>query len=247
MLKFIILGIIQGLTEFLPVSSSGHLVVAQKLLGIPGQELSITVLLHLGTLLAVIIFFFKDILRLIRNLKFVCFVLIVTAITGIVALAGKDFLEGLFSSARAVAWGWIFTGTVLLLTKKFSDGKRREAGFKDAAVLGLAQAIAVAPGISRSGLTVSSLLFRGIEPEAAFRFSFIASIPAITGAAFLEAKDIGFLFKGQASHFAIGILFSFLFGIFSLWLLRGVLRRAKLYYFGVYCIIAAVLTLLFIK
>jgi len=247
MLKYITLGVVQGLTEFLPVSSSAHLVIMQRILGITGQELMLSIILHLGTTLALIIFFFKDILKVLRNIKLLSYIIIVTIITGIVGILGKDFFTSLFSAPKLIAIALIFTGIILLLTKKFMQAKRTNLGIKDAFVLGFTQAVAIIPGISRSGITVSTLLFRKIDRETSFRFSFIASIPAVLGAALLEAKDITFTYQADLKNFMIGFLFSLLSGIASLWLLKIILHKAKLYYFGYYCILLAIITLLFIK
>lgn len=247
MLKYIILGIIQGITEFLPVSSSAHLVIAQKLFAMRGEEVALSVVLHLGTCLALITFFFRDILRLFRDIKTLSLILVVTLITGIIGVAGKDFFESLFSSARLVAVALIFTGIILILTKKFMDAKRSDLNIKDAIILGLAQGLAIIPGISRSGTTVSALLFRKLDRQTCFRFSFLASIPAVLGAVILESKGISFSVQNNFRNYALGFIFSLIGGILSLWFFKMVLRKAKLHYFGYYCIIVAVITLLFIK
>ncbi|MCX5709709.1 MAG: undecaprenyl-diphosphate phosphatase [Candidatus Omnitrophica bacterium] len=247
MLKLIILGIVQGLTEFLPVSSSGHLVVLERLFGLSQEAIAITVILHLGTCLSLLVFFFKDILKLLRSLKLITLVIIVTAITGVIGLSGKDFFEALFSSPRAVAFGWLITAAILFAAQRFMDAKREDLNFKDASFLGLAQGLAIIPGVSRSGMTVSSLLFRKIDRNIAFRFSFLASIPAIFAAAILEARKIDFSLKLNPLELALGAVVSFLVGLLALRLLQQVLKKAKLYYFGYYCAIIAVLTLIFIK
>lgn len=246
MLKYIILGIIQGLTEFLPVSSSGHLVIMQKLFGITEQAVVVSVVLHLGTSLALVIYFFKDILNLSRNIKLLSYIIVVTLVTGIIGISGKDFFEGLFSAPRLVAIALIFTGIILILTKKIMQAKRSALNIKDALILGLTQGFAIIPGISRSGITISTLLFRGLDREMSFRFSFLAAIPAIFGAAILEAKNIN-LACNNCGNLIIGFIFSLLTGILSLKILKIVLGKAKLHYFGYYCIIIAVITLLFIK
>ncbi|MDD4980167.1 MAG: undecaprenyl-diphosphate phosphatase [Candidatus Omnitrophica bacterium] len=247
MLSYIILGIIQGITEFFPVSSSAHLVIAQKLLGVNEQALVVSVVLHLGTCVALIIFFFKDILNLLRNFKLLSYIIIVTLITGIIGISGKDFFEKLFGSPVLVALALIVTGAILIFTKKFIRAKRNSPNIKDALTLGLTQGIAIIPGISRSGITISTLLFRGVDRETSFRFSFLASIPAVFGAAILELKDISLCGNLGAGNLAIGFVFSLLTGILSLKILKMILGKAKLYYFGYYCIIIAVVTLLFIK
>ncbi|MFA4842394.1 MAG: undecaprenyl-diphosphate phosphatase, partial [Candidatus Omnitrophota bacterium] len=196
MIKYIILGIVQGLTEFFPVSSSGHLAILLRAFGISSGQVAISVILHLGTLLALCIFFFKEILGLYRRPKTLLLIFIVTCITGIIGISGKGFFEELFSNPKFVAFSWIVTGVILILTGKFTQAKRHTVNTKDALILGATQGIAIIPGISRSGITISTLLFRGLDRETSFRFSFLASIPAIVGAAMVEAKDINFVFQG---------------------------------------------------
>ncbi len=245
MLKYIILGIVQGITEFFPVSSSGHLVILQKLLGLSGQEIALSVVLHLGTSLALVIFFFKDILKALREIKLLSFIIVVTIITGLIGISGKDFFEKLFSSPKLVALGLIFTGTILIFTRKFTAAKRDMLNFKDALILGLTQGIAIVPGISRSGITISTLLFRGIDWETSFKFSFLASIPAVLGALLLEAGKVDIALKTNMANFSAGFMASLLSGLFSLGILKLILRKAKFYYFGYYCILVAVIILLF--
>lgn len=247
MLKYIILGVIQGLSEFLPVSSSGHLVIIKNILGISGQEMALYVVLHLGTALSLIIFFFKDILKTLRDKKLLLLIMLVTIITGVIGLLGKDFFERLFSSPKLVALALIITGIILILTQKIREPKRDTVDFKDALFLGIMQGIAIIPGISRSGITISTLLFRKVNRETAFKFSFLASIPAILGANFLEARKIEFALSTGFSNFFAGFLSSLVTGIIALWVLKFILRKAKFHYFGYYCIFIAIITLLFIR
>jgi len=247
MIKYILLGIVQGLTEFLPVSSSGHLVLLQKVLGISAHQVAISVILHLGTLLAVVIFFWKDILNLLKNLKLLILSLIVVIITGTIGVLGKDFFEGLFSSPRLVGFAWIFTGLVLISTKSITQLDRDKLNFKDALILGLSQGLAIIPGISRSGITISTLFFRRINRSLAFTFSFLVSIPIILGAAILEAKEIQAIPKSEMISLAAGFSFSFIAGLVALLFLKRVINQAKFYYFGYYCFLMAAITLLFIK
>jgi undecaprenyl-diphosphatase len=245
MLKYILLGIIQGLTEFFPVSSSAHLVIAQKLMGLQGEEIAISVVLHLGTVLALLVFFFKDILKLLRDVRSMALIAVVTVITGAIGVLGKDFFESLFSTTKPVGIALLITGVILIFTR-FVQPKRDKLNLKDALILGLTQGIAIIPGISRSGMTISTLLFRKIDRETCFKFSFLASIPIILGAALFEAKKIGFALQGDAKDHMVGFAFSFLSGLAALALLKVALKKAKFYYFGFYCIIAGVITLLFI-
>lgn len=244
MIRYIALGVIQGLTEFLPVSSSAHLVIMQKVLGIHGNELAISVILHLGTALALIIFFFKDILKLLGNIRSLRLVIIVTVITAVIAIAGKDFFESLFSSTRPVALALITTGIILIFAQRFIGAKRDSLNIKDAIILGLSQGAAIIPGISRSGITISTLLFRKVNIETSFKFSFLASLPAIFGATLLEAKKIDSASKANFSYLACGFIASLFTGIFALWLLKLILKKAKLHYFGYYCIVLALAILL---
>lgn len=247
MITYIILGIAQGLTEFLPVSSSAHLVILQKLMGFSGEGIALIALLHLGTVLSLIVFFFSDLIELCYKPKQIAYILLVTAITSFIGLLGKDFFESLFSSVKLAALALIITGIILFLASKFIYGRRNNIRAKDCLVLGITQAIAIIPGISRSGITLSTLLFRGIEKQEAFRFSFLVAIPVIFGANLLEAKNIGLALKADFTYILAGVIFSFLSGIFALVILKKVLQKAKLHYFGVYCIVIAVLTLIFVK
>ncbi|MFZ2603102.1 MAG: undecaprenyl-diphosphate phosphatase [Candidatus Omnitrophota bacterium] len=247
MLNYIILGIVQGLTEFLPVSSSGHLLILQQVLGVSKNQLAITVILHLGTVGSLIVFFFKDLLGLAKNFKLLAALFLVTVITVVIGLAGKDFFENLFVSPKPVAFALALTGLVLIITKKYSFGKKEDLTLQDAFILGIAQSIAIIPGISRSGITVSTLLFRKISPASSFRFSFLAAIPVIFGAAIFEARKINLALKEDFLFCFIGFWASFFSGLIALKILKLVLVKAKLYYFGYYCIIIAVITLIFLK
>jgi len=244
-IKYIVFGIVQGLTEFLPVSSSAHLVFAEKVLGGVDNGLAFFVVLHLGTLFSLLVFFFKDIIALFKNMRLVGLILLATFITGIIGILGKDYFESLFSSVKATAWQLVFTGLILIVANRFINGKKKTIGLLDSIIFGLAQAISIVPGISRSGATISVLLFRKIDRDTAFTFSFLASIPAILGAAILEAKDINHAMNINISNFIIGFIFSFLAGIVSLWLVKVALKKAKLHYYGYYCIIVAILFIVF--
>ncbi|MCX5693712.1 MAG: undecaprenyl-diphosphate phosphatase [Candidatus Omnitrophica bacterium] len=247
MIKYIILGVIQGVSEFLPVSSSGHLVIAQKILNIQQHLVATSVVLHLGTLLAVVIFFRRDILNLFKDLKLFGQLCAVTVITGTIGVLGKDFFESLFSSARIVAIAWVFTGIMLLVTKKFTQLNKDKLQTKDVFILGLAQGLAIIPGVSRSGVTISTLFFRKINRQLAFSVSFLVSIPIILGAALLEARKIESLGQQDIVNLAAGLIFSFIFGMIALLALRSVINKAKFYYFGYYCLFMAGAVLFFMK
>lgn len=247
MFDHIILGIVQGLTEFLPVSSSGHLLILEKVLGVSENQLAISIILHLGTAFSLIVFFFKDLLGLLKNFKLLAALFLVTVITALIGLIGKDFFENLFVSPKPVAISLAITGLILISTKKLKLGKKENLNFEDAFILGLTQSIAIIPGISRSGITVATLLYRKISPASSFRFSFLAAIPVILGATIFEARKINLALKEDFLFLFIGFWASFFSGLIALRILKLVLDKAKLYYFGYYCIIIAVISLIFLK
>ena len=209
--------------------------------------MAISVVLHLGTLLAVIILFWTDILKLLKNFKLLVLAVIVVVITGVIGVLGKDFFESLFGSPRLVGLAWIFTGLLLIFTKRITQFNRDKLEVKDALILGLAQGLAIVPGISRSGITISTLFYRKINRSLAFTFSFLVSIPVILGAAILEARKIELIPRTDILNLGIGFIFSFLVGLLALLILKKVINKAKFHYFGYYCILMAALTLLFIK
>jgi len=175
----ILLGALQGLTEFLPISSSGHLGLAHRILGLDSDVLARTVLLHVGTLGAVVTFFFRDIGAYLRQRRLLGYILVVTLITGASGLLIKGFLEPLFGSGAWIGVFLLVNGLVLLTTRRVTGPGRGRITLLDSVVMGCAQGIAVLPGISRSGATIAALLLRGCDRQEAFRFSFIASLPAI--------------------------------------------------------------------
>jgi len=192
-IKYLLLGIIQGLTEFLPVSSSGHLVIFQALLKLP-SNLAFDVVVHLATGLAVIAFFWKDILALFnpRSYRMLLYLALATLFTVMVGLTFKDYFEALFSSTFAVGGFLLLTAAVILLAEWIGKGRRQieTMNFWDAILIGLAQGCAIAPGLSRSGTTISAALGLNFDRAQAARFSFLLSIPAIFGAGLFKAKDI---------------------------------------------------------
>ncbi|MCM8770256.1 MAG: undecaprenyl-diphosphate phosphatase [Candidatus Omnitrophica bacterium] len=248
MLKCIILGLVQGLTEFLPISSSGHLVILGNIFGLQGSELFITVFLHLATALALVVFFIKDIFRAMRDIRLLMLILTVTLITGLIAISAKDFFESFFSNPKSVAVFLFITGVILISTMAMRAGKRdiKKLKFMDALILGVTQGLAIIPGISRSGTTLSLLLFRNLDYEAAFKFSFLAAIPAIVGAAILEFKNFPAI-KINKIDLSVAFMISFVTGLFSLFILKKIMIKRKFYLFGYYCIAIAVITFIFLK
>ncbi len=246
MLKIIILGAVQGLTEFFPVSSSGHLVIFQHFFNITKDVVFLDTFLHIGTVLALLTFFRKDILLALKNPKMLWYIAIVTLITGLIGITFKKNLESLFNSAHYTAIQLLINGVILLAVPLFKD-RHRSPGAADSVVTGIAQGISIIPGISRSGLTISSLLAMGVKKEEAFRFSFIASIPAIIGAFLLEAKDIAFSSSYSPITLSAGLAVSYLFGMLALFGLDKIIHNKKFHLFGYYCVLLAIILLFFFK
>ncbi len=254
----IVLGIIQGLTEFLPVSSSGHLVLVQHLFGITEPTIFFDVSLHVGTLCAVLIVFRRDIKNILfsiwhaaafvsgknkgwnpqdrEGLKLTLLIMVGSIPTAMIGLGLKQ-MEHLFSSVSLVGSMLIITGTVLWLTRYRKEKGVGVAGFSwtRALGIGIVQGVAVLPGISRSGATIAAGLFLGLDRETAARFSFLLCIPAIIGAELLSAGD---LFSGQASLDAatlLGTLTAFIVGYGALKILLKIVRQGSFYLFAPYC------------
>jgi undecaprenyl-diphosphatase len=260
----VLLGIIQGLTEFLPVSSSGHLVIFQNLFGLTEPELYFDVSVHLGTLLAVVIFYRSRLLAMLRvgleavtggtlkaaeskdpqSLQFLWMVLIGSIPTAIIGLAIKSHADSIFGSLRLVGGCLIVTGSLLLLTgvvgrrrggRDAAQSGRPAPKLSDALLLGIAQGLAILPGISRSGTTISVGLFLGLDRSAAAAFSFILSIPAILGAALLVLKDALHDAAFDSLSCLIGTAVSFVVGYLSLRFLVFIVNKGHLNYFTPYC------------
>lgn len=258
-LKAIILGLVQGLTEFLPISSSGHLVLGQHLFGLETPEILFDVLLHLGTLVAVLIVFRREVLDILAELvklpgritsrhalaaawreepifRLMVLIIIGSVPTAALGFSLKELFEALFGSTLAVGAALLATGTVLFLTKLVKPEGRAISGFRviDALAIGLAQGLAIAPGLSRSGLTISAGLFLGLDRQLAARYSFLLSLPAILGALGLEALSAG---PGAFGSFEIGagFLAALAGGLLALIVLLELVRRGRLHYFAYYC------------
>jgi undecaprenyl-diphosphatase len=246
MFKLIILGAIQGLTEFFPVSSSGHLVIAQHVLNITKDVVFLDIFLHIGTVLALLTFFRKDILLALKNPKMLRNIAVVTLITGVIGITFKKTFESLFNSAHDTAIQLLINGAILWAVPFFKD-RQRLPGTSDSVVMGIAQGISIIPGISRSGLTISSLLALGVKREEAFRFSFIASIPAIVGAFLYEAKDLAFSSSYNPIALSAGLAASYLFGLLALSGLGKAIHNKKFHLFGYYCVFLAITLLFFFK
>jgi len=245
-----ILGVLQGFTEFLPISSSGHLVIGQQVLGLelPGNVFEVVV--HMGTLLSVLAVFWKDILRLLSTLvekktQIYILALIVGTLPAVIGgLSFKTTLEGLFDNVTYVALALFVTG-IILITTRWIPHRDGPLSLGRGFIIGVAQMVAIIPGISRSGITISMGLFLGVSAEKAARFSFLLAIPAIAGAGLLTWLDLSQQAVSTIPVPALltGLVSSFLMGWIALKWLLGMLASGRFYWFGVYCILVALITL----
>jgi len=252
----ITLALIQGLTEFIPVSSSGHLVLAQEFFNMDLPGLSLELWLHLATLVAVIGFFWRDILGLFhesisivlrkpqpfkvmsapQNLKFVC---ISVMVTGVLAFIFKDGVEVFFDHANWVLIALLMTGIVLVLTKFIPLGSKENPTGTEAFIYGAIQSIALIPGISRSGLTIATLLVMGFTPKRAFQLSFVASVPLI---AIATLSDLSFEFLIQLGliESLVSFVICALAGIAGIQIVKRTVLLNRFWWFGVYLLILSV-------
>lgn len=273
-LEAIIMGLIQGLTEFLPVSSSGHLAIFRNLFHFsPEQGIIFEVLLHVGTLVAVVAVFYKEIGRLIveglrligrffkavfRRLKwsqviandeqkFVVFLLVSTLLTVMLVLVIEPWIDGAYQTLLLPGLGLLITGGVLLLSSRGNEQKTMtDMTLTDAVLIGLAQGVAAMPGISRSGTTIVTGRLRQLNREVAVRYSFILSIPAILGAMVLKGAEA--LSKplpvDLLGKYILGMSVSAITGFLCIKFLLVIIRKSRLHYFAYYCFAAGGLALL---
>lgn len=262
LIESIILGIVQGLTEFLPVSSSGHLALLQHFFNIDGEKvLLFSVMLHMGTLFSLIVVYYKTLWDLILELfatiadlvkgrglqmdknetrKLGIMIVVATIPTALIGLLFNDFFESLYTSIMVIGFALIVTGAILIFAEKVREQNLnkslKEMKLKDAIFVGICQGIAIVPGISRSGATISGSLVRGLKRETAIKFAFLISFPTILGAGILEipkalaagtgGEDMGVMLVGMA--------FAAAFGIAAIKSMIKIVTDKKLYMFSVY-------------
>ncbi len=243
----IIIAIIQGITEWIPVSSKGHLILAEKILGFSGGGLFFDVALHFGTLMAVFVYFGKDITDILQdffrgkwgtdNGKIGVYLIIATIPAGIFGFLFFDFFKSVFSELIIAAFGFGITG-LLLIIASIDFGYRKELGLKESFLIGCAQIASLIPGISRSGMTISSGVLLGIEEKKALRFSFLMSIPIIFGANILVIGN-----NRLNSDLIWATLVSFIVGLLMIHLLYNYVLTTKrnLRWFGIYALLLAFL------
>lgn len=252
-LQGFLLGLLQGVTEFLPVSSSGHLAVAQYLFKLGEVPLLYDVMLHLASLIAVVLFFRKQIIELIMvfvrwvskkgtpedkpKQQIILAIIFATIITGALGVVFSKIIPDM--PLQVVCFGFIITGLLLILSAllKIKQGEESSVSVKQGLFCGLAQGLGVLPGISRSGITISACLVAGVNRKTAGEFSFLISIPAILGAFVLELKDFGELNQSvSAAAIIAGCLAAFISGYGALFLLSKLIKNGKLAWFAAYLI-----------
>ena len=246
------LAIVQGLTEFLPVSSSGHLAVLSHFAGMKEMPVFFATVLHLGTLVAVCVAFKDDIRDILRGLLkkkkeafiYTFYIILTTFITGIIGLLAKKGFESTYNNILLIAFFWIITGLFLIFSDKIKE-KNHKLNIKIAILIGLAQAFAIFPGISRSGATLIAALLLGLSRKEAVRYAFLISIPAILGAAVVEGKDAVFTTNIPLLYFIFGFLVSAVVGYFSIILLIKLVKNGKLRYFSYYLFLVAFSVILY--
>jgi len=242
-LEAALLGIIQGLTEFLPVSSSGHLVLGEALLKVKQPGVAFEVIVHLGTLLSVLFYFRTRLMQLVRSVfdtsmrterAMVGYLIIATIPAGFAGLLLEDFFEQVFSAPAMTSGFLILTGLILLSTKFHKPGGK-PVTLGSCIVMGLGQAVAILPGVSRSGTTIASGMWAGVRPAEAAEFSFLLSIPAIAGAAVLKSPELIGLDQALLGPYLVGAALSFIAGLIAVSSLLAIIRRGKFEYFAYYC------------
>jgi undecaprenyl-diphosphatase len=257
-LQALLLGIVQGITEFLPISSSGHLVLGKVILGVHTEGVAYEVFVHFGTFLAIVTILWSDIsnilgslVRLVRDpsprnwlrnyrgdifLRMAILVILGTIPAVVVGLLFKSVIEAAFSSPIFVSFALIITGTFLLGTRWINSADT-QFGIVRSLLIGVAQSFAILPGISRSGSTIAAAVYLGVERSEAARFSFLLALPAIFGAAVLESLELlqSNISSQQLITFFIGMIVAYISGMIALKWLLEVIRRGRLDRFSYYC------------
>ncbi len=248
----ILFGIVQGFTEFLPISSSGHLVLLHNFFGFTESQMTFDIFLHLGTLLAVVIFFREEIAKIFSSERKMLLYLIMAMVPA--ALAGiffHDSINILFTSPKIAGYLLIVNGLILFLAsyaQSKNKDQRSDLSIKDAFLIGLSQVLGLLPGISRSGITISTGLFRQLNYKKVITFSFLLSVIAIASAVLFEiatkATSVDCL---DIKNMTAGLLAAFISGIISIRFLIGTLRKKKFWVFGIYSVIVGITSVILLK
>lgn len=259
-MEAVILGILQGLTEFLPVSSSGHLAIGKYTLSMHEPDILFDIMLHVATLLVVLIYFRHRVFLIIKaffgiffkrfqkdyfeNKRFLWGIIIATIPTGIIGLLFKEYLLSYFNNTIIfVGYALIVTSILLIISDHFQGRDKIDA--PRSVIIGIAQGLAVTPGISRSGTTIAVSTILGIERQEAAEFSFLLSVPAILGAMVLQIKDAT-IDSTMLVTYGAGMIAAFLSGLVVIGIMMEFIRRAKLKVFAIYCLILGLIVVIFL-
>ncbi|WP_059172179.1 undecaprenyl-diphosphate phosphatase [Bacillus sp. FJAT-27445] len=246
-----ILGLIQGLTEFLPISSTGHLYLGRNLFGLQEAGLLLDTMLHVGTLVAVFVFYRHEFLKIIKNPfgKLTWLLAVGTIPAVVVGLLLKDYIDEISKTGSTIGWEFLITGLFLWMADTIKNGQKKmeDITYKDSFIIGLFQAAAIMPAISRSGFTIVAALWRKLDRETAAYFSFLLSTPAIVGAVILQSFDLmgGGAETISLSALTIGIISSAIFGYIAVKWMIGYLKNHSLKPFAIYVWVLGVAVLFF--
>ena len=243
----IILGLVQGLTEFLPVSSSGHLALSHQLLGFEKESAGIEfdILLHFATLLAVLIYFRQKLISMIMSLfkkgsnedkKMIYLLIIGTLPVVLIGLLLKDRVETISARPIVVSTLLCSTGIILFIPVWLKNNKINKLGNNSALIIGFSQALAILPGISRSGVTITTGIILGVSPKIAAEFSFLLAIPAILGGTILKMNEISSIPADQFGIYLVGMITAFITGLIAIFCVLNLISKGKFAYFGFYCL-----------
>jgi len=232
-IKGFLMGALQGLTEFLPVSSSGHLVLLKSLIHLKEQGIVWEIVLHLSTLIAILVYYRKRIIDYLRW-RNLLLIIIGTIPAGIVGVLFKGWIESMFTNLLPVSFAFLITASYLYFTKK-QKGEKEDITPLLAFIIGIGQSIAIIPGISRSGFTITTALLLGIKNDKAVEFSFILAVPAILGAFILESKGL-VINKALIPSLTVGAVAGFLFGLFAIMTVVKSLNKKSFYKFSYYLV-----------
>lgn len=258
--KAILVGIVQGLSEFLPISSSGHIALLQHALGMRGaaagiqQDITFELVLHVGTFLSVIIYFRRRLLALFFSLwqkerqderRMILWLILATVPATLAFFSAGDLFERAYDYPVLVGGCLIGTGAILLLPKFFRS-EEQEFGLKQAVWMGVAQALAILPGISRSGSTITAGLISGGRASRAAEFSFLMFLPAIGGGVLLKMRDLQAVAQSDAAGaYGCGFAAAFLSGLFAVYLVLRMIRKGRFEYFAYYCFVVGIVAMIY--
>lgn len=265
----ILLGILQGLTEFLPVSSSGHLILVEELLHVSHDyDIAFEVFVHFGTLLSVVLMFWKEIKSIVFSFvggilkpssikhlfknddyfRLAVFIIIGCIPAGLVGVLFEHQIEFLFTDPKFVSVMLLITGLILFLTKFAKPKDDSKVGLLSTIIIGIAQAVAIIPGISRSGITISSALFSGVSRQNSAKFSFLLALPVIFGATILKTKELfgSPMNSTRLIPLVVGTIVAAVFGYIAIRLVLSILQKRRFSWFAYYCFIVGILGILFI-